>query len=153
MNIYDTKKRFPYHQTVNNDKKSYFSFLKTIKKIDGLHVYVEIYYNPRTLVRYLDIEYVTPKLKSSNRLKELISGNFRGFLLYLACELKYGWTQASKQRISEVISNSSLTNKVPFLRYWKDFEDVGFDALNVLNEIITDFNTIIKGHYRDYSHD
>lgn len=150
LNIYDDKKRFPYLYTANVDKKSYSSFLRTVRKADGLHVYIEIYYNPLTMLSYLDVEYVDPKSKKSIKS---FSGNFRGFLFYLTCELKYGWTQDSKRRIREVISNSSLTKKIPFLKYWSDFEDVGFDVLDVLKEITIDFNNIITQHYRNYSHD
>jgi hypothetical protein len=150
LNIYDDKKRFPYLYTANDDKKSYSGFLRTVRKRNGLHVYAETWYNPITKLRYLDVEYVNPKSKKS---KKLFSGNFRGFLFYLACELKYGWTQDSKRRIYEVISNPGLTKKVEFLKYWKDFADVGFDVLDILKKIITDFHTIIKQHYRDYSHD
>ena len=149
LNIYDDKKRFPYLYTTNDNKKSYSGFLRTIRKKDGLHIYAEVYYNPRTMLRYLDIEYVNLK---SKKLK-IFSGNFRGFLFYLACELKYEWTQDSKQRIREVISNSSLIKKVPFLKYWRDFEDVGFDVLDILKKMITDFNTIINEHFSDYGHD
>lgn len=38
LNIYDDRKRFPYHHTVSDDKKSYSGFLRTIRKEDGLHV-------------------------------------------------------------------------------------------------------------------
>jgi hypothetical protein len=152
LNIYDDKKRFPYHHTVNDDKKSYSGFLMTIRKGDGLHVYVETYYNPLTMLRYLDVEYASPKLKKSKKLKELISGNFRGFLFYLACELNYGWTNDSERRIYDVIFNPSLVKKIPFLTYWKEFGDVGFDVLGILREIISDFNSIIKEHYKNYSH-
>lgn len=51
------------------------------------------------------------------------------------------------------MSNPGLTKKVEFLKYWKDFGDVGFDVYSILKKIITDFNTILKEHYRDYTHD
>ena len=71
----------------------------------------------------------------------------------LHVNIRYGWTQDGKRRIREVISNSSLTKKIPFLKYWSDFEDVGFDVLDILKEITIDFNNIITRHYRNYSHD
>jgi hypothetical protein len=147
LNIYDDKKRFPYPYTANDDKKSYSGFLRTFRNKDGLHVYVDTWYNPLTLLSYLDVEYVGPNAK------KVISGNFRGFLFYLVCEHKYGWTQDSQRGIYDVISNPSLIKKIPFLKYWKEFSDVGFDVLGILREIITDFNNIIKEHYRNYSHD
>ena len=31
-------------------------FLMTIRKKDGIHVYAEVYYNPRAVHKYLDVE-------------------------------------------------------------------------------------------------
>lgn len=132
-------------------RRSYI--LNTIRKKDGLHVYAEVYYNPRALHRYLDVEYGPEVNRLDPKATKLYTGSFRGFLLYLAGEYRHGWSQASKERIRKVISNPGIIQKVEFLKYWRDFEDVGFDVLDILKKIITDFNTIIKEHYRDYSHD
>ncbi len=127
--------------------------LNAIRKKDGLHVYAEVYYNPRAVHKYLDVEYGPEVNRLDPKAKKLYTGNFRGFLLYLAGEYRHGWSQSGKERIREVISNSSLTKKIPFLKYWKDFEYVGFDVLDILMEIIIDFNKIITRHYQNYSHD
>lgn len=103
--------------------------------------------------RYLDVEYGLEVNRLDPKTKKLFTGNFRGFLLYLAGEYRHGWSQAGKERIREVISNPGTIKKVEFLKYWKDFADVGFDVLDILKKIIMDFNTIIKEHYRDYIHD
>ena len=81
------------------------------------HVYVEIYYNPKTLHRYLNVEYDAGVDRLGPKAKKLYTGNFRGFLLYLVGEYRHGWSQTGKKRIRKVISNSSLIKKVPFLKY------------------------------------
>jgi hypothetical protein len=68
--------------------------------------------------------------------------NFRGFLLLLYSESKstiYG----SKDRIRKVILNPSIIERVPFLMYWQDFEEMDFDAIGTLESLVKDLESAI----------
>jgi hypothetical protein len=58
--------------------------------------------------------------------------NLRGLLLYL-----FSWSQSTDNRqrirkISEVISNPALIEKIPFLMHWQYFERTGFNIFDLL---------------------
>jgi hypothetical protein len=63
--------------------------------------------------------------------------NFRGFLLFLNGESKSA-IHGIKDRIRKVILSPNILDRVPFLMYWQDFEEMEFDAITMLVGLIKD---------------
>jgi hypothetical protein len=63
--------------------------------------------------------------------------NFRGFLLFLNGESK-STVHGSKDRIRKVMLNPYTTDFVPFLMYWQDFEEMEFDVIRILMDLVND---------------
>jgi hypothetical protein len=57
--------------------------------------------------------------------------NIRGFMLFIYGESRSN-VQGKRTRIREVIQNPAIINNMPFLKYWQDFQEVGFDVFNEL---------------------
>jgi hypothetical protein len=68
--------------------------------------------------------------------------NFRGFLLLLKGESK-STIYDSRDRIRKVILNPSIIDRVPFLMYWQDFEEMDFDAIDTLEGLVKDLESAI----------
>jgi hypothetical protein len=61
--------------------------------------------------------------------------SIRGLLLLLYCETQTKITLGKKERIREVLDSSNTVDVAPFLLYWNDFEQAGFDVINTLENL------------------
>jgi hypothetical protein len=64
--------------------------------------------------------------------------NLRGFLLFVNGESK-STVHGSKDRIRKVMLSPITIEYAPFLMYWQDFEEMEFDAIGVLESLVTGF--------------
>jgi hypothetical protein len=64
--------------------------------------------------------------------------NFRSILVYLYNEFHLKRTDS--RRIRNIISNPVIIKLAPFLEYWEEFEEQGFDVLGLLKEISTELS-------------
>ena len=72
--------------------------------------------------------------------------NFRGLLLFLFNLSKLGLKKrVIRKQISEVLSNPKIEEMAPFLKYFDDFENAGFDVLYSLKEIAAE----LQNHHED----
>ena len=64
--------------------------------------------------------------------------NLRGFLLFVNGESN-STVHGSKDRIRKVMLSPITIDYAPFLMYWQDFEEMGFDAIVILESLVTGF--------------
>lgn len=65
--------------------------------------------------------------------------NIRGFMLFIYSVNFVSKVHGKKDRIKEVIQNPIIINKLPFLKYWQDFQEVGFDVFRELELLAEEF--------------
>lgn len=62
--------------------------------------------------------------------------NLRTLLLYLYNEYYCTTTKGRKARIHDVLSNPQMIKRAPFLEYWSDFKDCGFNIFNEFSDLL-----------------
>lgn len=71
--------------------------------------------------------------------------NLHTFILYLFNEARSN--KSDIRRIRRVLLNEKIIEVAPFLKYWKDFEDSGFNVCNVLKMISQEFRNQLHLNY------
>lgn len=94
-------------------------------------------------VDFNDISQGTDEENDENLLYRL---NFRGFLLYLYNISILGTKKSIARKWTyEVLSNPRILDLAPFLKYWDDFTEAGFNVLRTLEEIAVE----LQNHHED----
>jgi hypothetical protein len=114
--------------------------------------YVKNWHNTGLLMKIpVELSY---EINSSQECMKIINNsrywkyglNLRGFILYLVGESKIKSTNMESEqfdRIRTILSNPEILKIAPFLEYWDTFEQVGFDAVNTLKNIVRDFGNYL----------
>lgn len=66
--------------------------------------------------------------------------NLRTLLLYLYYEYSSRSTTRKIDRIHKVLSNPMVIRIAPFLEYWKDFEEYGFDIIHTFSNLLMEIS-------------
>lgn len=69
--------------------------------------------------------------------------NIRGLLLFLYIESQSKIHAGRKGKIKEVIENPIIKAVAPFLSYWNDFEQAGFDTIKTLETIANELRNYV----------
>jgi hypothetical protein len=108
---------------------------------NDFHHIIERHFGNRHLSSYAPVSYEDEI--AINEVEKMCSesGNYRyslsirGLLLLLYCDTQTKITLGKKEIIREVLDSSITLDVAPFLLYWKDFEQAGFDVINTLKNL------------------
>lgn len=64
--------------------------------------------------------------------------NIRGLMLFILCESR-SKVIGKQRRVKRVIQNPTIIDRLPFLKYWEEFLEVGFDVFEELEILAKEF--------------
>jgi hypothetical protein len=119
--VIDRSGETPFVRVYHKEEPCRGQPLIIITKKNKSHVYMELGFDRR--LNYIDHYY------DSNDRK-VYALNILGFLLLISNSKIIGL-----EKLREAISNPNIVKVVPFLEYWKDFDVMGFNAIEELLSI------------------